>query len=331
MKNRKETLSQTGYAPPMSNDLPRPKELSDYLMTEIDKAKRLSPDELNALLAPYAETFGRVFKAVQEISLVCATWVDSHRKTIEAFHSLGENGFASAIQASAERFDAALTKAKHLAKLGWTFPGQLPLSDLLLLSEMDDPALADAFMLKHYEESDPMFEDMEQRLLREPRLALFRTVLPQCFRAIRCADYALTIPCFISILENIILQFNSLDRMGGDVTKTFKKSGEVARRAKHDTMCDSVFVSLETFITQLWGQYPNNPDFLKKKPNLLARHPIQHGRKEPPNEKIEILRLLNTLETVVTLHEQLPEIFSLEPPTSNQKKISLRVRSAAAK
>jgi hypothetical protein len=40
------------------------------------------------------------------------------------------------------------------------------------------------------------------------------------------------------------------------------------------------------FISQLWRQYPDAA-FLKEEPKLLARHPIQHGRKEPPNEKIE--------------------------------------------
>jgi hypothetical protein len=302
----------------MSKELPGPKEMSDYLTAEIEKAKRLPPDELKALLVPHAETVETVGKSIQQINSALTNWVDTHREKINAFF---ENvarvsiQFASAIAAASERFDAALAKTEHLAKLGWTFPSQLPLSDLLLLSEIEDPAQADAFMLKHYEESDPMFEDMEQRLLGEPRLASFRTVLPQCFRAMRRDDYALTIPNFISMLENIILQFNPPALMAGDVAKTLKKGGEVARRAKQDIMCASVWLSLMTFISQLWRQYPNAA-FLKEQPMLLARNPIQHGRMEPPNEKIELLRLLNALETSLTLHEHLPDAFSLEPPVS---------------
>ena len=38
-----------------------------------------------------------------------------------------------------------------------------------------------------------------------------------------------------------------------------------------------------------------------------SRHGVQHGRTEPPNTKTEIVRLLNTLETALALHELLRE------------------------
>jgi len=37
----------------------------------------------------------------------------------------------------------------------------------------------------------------------------------------------------------------------------------------------------------------------------LSRHLTQHGRKQPPNEKVEVIRLLHAIGTALSLHREL--------------------------
>ena len=56
-------------------------------------------------------------------------------------------------------------------------------------------------------------------------------------------------------------------------------------------------------VGRLWDQLP-----LKIPENFgLSRNGVQHGRTEPPNTKVEVIRLLNALETALALHDLLKE------------------------
>ena len=51
-----------------------------------------------------------------------------------------------------------------------------------------------------------------------------------------------------------------------------------------------------------------------------SRHGVQHGRTESPNTKTEIVRLLNTLETALALHELLRDNQSFSIKEINDSK-----------
>jgi hypothetical protein len=145
---------------------------------------------------------------------------------------------------------------------------------------------------------------MESRLISEARLAEFKTILPQCFRAIRRSDYAIAVPPLIAMLERVIQTLNpSYLHANTDVTKTLRERGPIARKAQEDLFCAAVWLSLYKVAGQLWDNLP-----LKIPESVgLSRNGVQHGRTEPPNTKAEVIRLLNALETALALHDLLAE------------------------
>jgi hypothetical protein len=83
-----------------------------------------------------------------------------------------------------------------------------------------------------------------------------------------------------------------------------------------DLQTAAIWLSLLKVVNLLWGNLPLNiPDSAG-----LSRHGVQHGRTEPPNTKTEIVRLLNTLETALALHELLRENREFSIKESNGSK-----------
>jgi hypothetical protein len=81
-----------------------------------------------------------------------------------------------------------------------------------------------------------------------------------------------------------------------------KKGGSVAKRAEQDMLTAAIWLSLATFINDVYEPWTA----LARKPAPpLSRHLTQHGRKEPPNEKVEVIRLLRAIETALSLHREL--------------------------
>ena len=102
------------------------------------------------------------------------------------------------------------------------------------------------------------------------------------------------------MLERVVLSFNPPDlRSSTNVPKTLNQNGPLARRAQHDLFCSAIFMTLSTVVAKLWEQHP----LIAPTDPILSRPAIQHGRVEPPDSLGEIVRLLNTLETAVVLHD----------------------------
>jgi hypothetical protein len=159
---------------------------------------------------------------------------------------------------------------------------------------------------------------MERDLLADPLLARFDTVLQQCFESFRNGQYAICIPTLMNVLEGAASELDPPHINSTDLRKMLKKGGSVAKRAEQDMMTAAIWLSLATFINDLYEPWTA----LAKKPApALSRHLTQHGRKEPPNQKVEVIRLLHTIETALSLHRELEtsvQVGSHQPAESAQ-------------
>jgi hypothetical protein len=61
----------------------------------------------------------------------------------------------------------------------------------------------------------------------------------------------------------------------------------------------SIWMSLHAFVQWFYEQY----GAAESGEGRMFRHGIQHGTQPPPNEKVEVLRLLHALNTIATLCE----------------------------
>ena len=217
-----------------------------------------------------------------------------------------------------------ITRAGVMAAMSWPLSlsagssTELTVSELIDFLRSPDAEAAAAYLIQRLDSMDPDWSRMEERLLSDPHLAEFQTVLPQCFRAIRRGDYAIAVPNLIAMLERVIQTLNPESlHASTDVPKTLRAKGVIAEKAQEDLFCAAIWLSLLKVVSPLWANLPLYiPDS-----SGLSRHGVQHGRTEPPNTKTEIVRLVNTLETGLALHELLGENreFSIKESNGSKK------------
>jgi hypothetical protein len=288
---------------------------------EIPEASELRVEELRLLFAPLMASIREVVGVIGQFQEAWTAWVQRNWEAIsaarEAFIVAAQiaGELVQAASAASKAFKRMLAKMQNLARLGWTLPTQLSLAELSHFVELHDSLSAEAFMLQKFDVSDPQLETMERRLLNDPPLREFRTVLPQCFRAIRREDYAIVIPNLMAMLERVIQQLNPPHLAAStDVVKTLRRGGTVARQAERDIFCAAVWLSFTTVVTELWRQYP----LFTQEESTLSRPAIQHGRIEAPNSKGEVLRLLNTIESGISLHDHLSQEDFVKSPVDQE-------------
>ncbi len=299
-------------------------ELKAQIDAELRKAARLPPSELETVLAPYLQPLREMFQQVETVRRAWFTWVEDNRETFlrvgQAVQEVGAKvgTFLVEMDEASQRFAEMLGEVERLADCGWTVPTELTVSELIDFLRSTDGKAAAAYLVQRLDSTDPDWSQMEARLASDPHLSEFQTVLPQCFRAIRRADYAIAVPNLIAMLERIIQTLNPESlRASTDVPKTLRANGVIAEKAQEDLFCAAIWLSLLKVVSLLWGNLPLNiPDSAG-----LSRHGVQHGRTEPPNTKTEIVRLLNTLETALALHELLHENreFSIKESSGSKK------------
>jgi hypothetical protein len=279
-----------------------------FIQDEIRRLSDLPQDQLLRVLEPWLSPIRDAFDVFIAFRRGLEQWLEEHRQEIVAVGdalktvavTLGQ--FAAESDAAAQRFRITLDKLKSMSELGWSFPTQLSLPELNELAELTDIASIDTYMVAKLEGSDPLFEHVEQRLLRDTRLQAFTMVLPQCFRSIRVGDYAVAMPNLISMLESVIIGINPPDLVASTKVGRALKDGKIAHQVKHDLLGAAIWLSLFTVVKEVWDNYPLSPP---PTPPRLSRPAIQHGRLEPPNSKVETWRLLNTLETALALRNHL--------------------------
>lgn len=283
-------------------------EMKAYLDAELRKLTVLPPSELEVALRPILGPFIEMAKIVQLAKQAWLEWVGKNYEPLllagQAVREFTQKvgGVLAEWDEASHRFAEILLEVERLADFGWTLPTQLSVSELIEFLSSHDEDTAASYVLQKLDEADPELIEMENRLVAEARLAEFKTILPQCFRAIRRGDYAIAVQPLIAILERVIQTLNPSDlHANTDVTKTLRERGNVARKAQEDLFCAAVWLSLFKVVGQLWDNLP-----LKIPENVgLSRNGVQHGRTEPPNTKTEVIRLLNALETALTLHDLL--------------------------
>jgi hypothetical protein len=292
----------------MKPDAKLRREMKVFIDAELRKANLLPPDELQAILKPWLLPLRQSFEFVRQIQQSWVDWIRQNREQLAAFNNfmqqaaLAAGEFVVAADTASKKFAITLERLQGLARQGWTLPTQLSVAELHEFAQLENSVTAAEFMMKKFEESDPEFKEMEERLLSDPRLKEYSTILPQCFRSIRKEDFAIAVPSLMAMLERVIQSLNPPSLAAStNVRKTLRDRSPVARRAQHDLFCAAIFFTLATVVADLWKEYP----LQAQGASVLSRPAIQHGRVEPPNSKYEIVRLLNTLETALALRDQL--------------------------
>jgi hypothetical protein len=294
-------------------------EMKRYISEEIMRIESLPASERDVLLEPWVAPIRSALEAVRILRDSIGKWVDTYREEIRTFHifllkaARVAADFALAAEAEGQRFEYLLTSVERTAQLGWTLPTFLSLKELAKFAELREAESSDRFILETLERIDPELQFMERRLLCDARLREFETLLSQCFRSIRAGDFAIAIPALMAILERVIQNLNPPELAAStDVRKTLQQDGRIAESSSRDIFCAAVYLSLATVIGGLWKQLPLAAP-LQPEIGALSRPGIQHGRIAPPNAKVQVLRLLNTIETGLALHDQLANVFALKP------------------
>jgi hypothetical protein len=246
-----------------------------------------------------------MFSFVENIRVELSARAAEAQRMVESFVATAGNvaaAIADSLTEASVRFKEVLGRAEHTAKLGWTLDSDLPFPDALHLSTLTSRADADAYVLKRYEEDDPKLEHMERDLRGNRLLAQFDTVLQQCFESFRKEQYAICIPNLMNVLEGVASELDPPHINSTDLRKMLKKGGSVAKRAEQEMLTAAIWLSLTTFINDVYEPWTA----LATKPApALSRHLTQHGRREPPNEKVEVIRLLHAIGTALSLHREL--------------------------
>jgi len=183
--------------------------------------------------------------------------------------------------------------AVHVGELGWPVSRRMTLPQMLTISATSTRAEADAIMLAFYSDQDD-FNRLEYEILNVRSLQEFRIPLTQCFTAYRRGEYAVVIPFLMAVLERGIKNL-------ADPAHFFSTKIERIVRTRYENSdpngFDAPFVmSLLSFVSWLYEQYNGNSSGER-----IVRNGIQHGTQPPPNEQIEVLRLLHALAAVTAL------------------------------
>jgi hypothetical protein len=278
------------------------KALQEKIAAEFDKTiARASAVASVPLLDPVREMFSFVENVRLEL---IARAAEAQRIAASIVETAGNmaTAIAESMNEASLRFKEVVGRTEHVAKLGWTLDPNIPFPDALHLSSLTSRADADAYVLNLYEEGDPKLERTERDLRGEHLLAPFDTILQQCFESFSLGQYAICIPNLMNVLEGVASQLDPPHITSTDLRKMLKKGGSVAKRAEQDMLTAAIWLSLMTFVNDLYEPWTH---LTTKSAPSLSRHLTQHGRKEPPNEKIEVIRLLNAISTALSLHREL--------------------------
>lgn len=196
--------------------------------------------------------------------------------------------------------EKSLERADHIGRLGWTFSMDMTLPDMANLSDMTCIKDADDYMNCWYDDNDPNLEKSEKCISEFHAFSSFSVALSQCFAAFRRKEYALTIPFLMTLVERAMLTL-AIPK----VVKKAKKNTNIAKivkqrhdRAKQDFPNDnfmpSLLMSLNAFIFRLYEQ-SSKIDAADCRP---FRHAVLHGNHAPPNNRIEVIRLVHAIQTI---------------------------------
>jgi hypothetical protein len=264
-------------------------------------------EQLTPLLSAIAPIQEEVTTAAIEWCAVQKSWRE-HSAAIQNAAARWAGAWAEAqaaiVRELAEigpRLRRTLENAAKVGRLGWTVTMKMMPINMRTLADMKAPAEADAYMLEWYEEVDPNVDGLEARILDVEVLEPCRTSLSQCFTAYRRGDFAIGIPLLVAALERGIRSFVPPERFfSTDVPRMVKGRYDKVKEDAPQTVEAFFWMSLYAFTQWLYMQY--GPSNLGE--DRIFRNGIQHGTQPPPNERVEVRRLLHALDTVAALYRR---------------------------
>ncbi|AWV34934.1 hypothetical protein [Paenibacillus odorifer] len=179
---------------------------------------------------------------------------------------------------------------KRLADYGWTIPGDLTPLEVHNLANANDRAEVDLFFEQHYAHDINLFK-MCNSIYSAEIYSNWRKLIDECIFCFRSEKYLVAIPSLISIIDGALAQ------IGG--TSGIRIKGlclEQAQKQTGGSVKYYFWLSVYNFISNLFSK----SDFNDPKPQFLNRNWILHGRSVAEWEKTDCLRLMQTLDTLVT-------------------------------
>lgn len=191
-----------------------------------------------------------------------------------------------------ERLKKMEPAAHSLGRSGWTVPiwGSLFLAEDLI--QMAQPEQLDSLFEGEYAaERRKLEREMFVRLLSAPTLQRWHPMLGEIQSAYRRKHYRVSVPALLSVLEGAVFfaagRGSSKAHLKGVLNDQLSKStGSFERVA---------WASLSGFVGLVYGSH----NFSKTAPQRINRHWVMHGRAEPHWQRVDCLRLLQALDTLV--------------------------------
>ncbi|MCP3163137.1 hypothetical protein [Myxococcus qinghaiensis] len=213
-------------------------------------------------------------------------------------------GWARTVRAFAEgvkRAQDLLARSEEMGKAGWTLPMNASFGEYLnLLSECTNPTSADRAFRAYYEANERKNEvELFNVLLTSPPLAHFEPLLEEvrfCLMNDRCR---VAVPALFTLLEGALRIAWHDDAWNSAGQNAFIE----ARLECHEPgdLEHMYWTAMRVFLRRLYA--PAGPT----KPPALNRHWIMHGREPADADRIDCLRLLQAVDTVLRLAERLAE------------------------
>lgn len=223
---------------------------------------------------------------------------------------------AQTVTAAQAGIDRTLRGAKSLGAMGWTLPYNASLQDWQsLVIAATDIGAADAAFGAYYDQYDGTARrSLIQDLLSRDDLADWRPLMEEVAVNVEAGRFRVSVPALLAVFEGIAHRWTpdfwtrqTRDgRRGRDPFFRAKLSGLAA-----DSFEFFEWSAMEAFVSALYSQAG------ERKPLMLNRHWILHGRGLPDANSTDCLRILQAIHTALELaRDELDGLVPLEAPAS---------------
>lgn len=181
-----------------------------------------------------------------------------------------------------------------IGEFGWSIPMTMGLSKVDSLKYIDlNEESVNMFFEKHYDDKE--LKKSSKHILKSNISEHSKKVFVECIDILNIGKYASSTTTLLTLLEGILSEF------GDDQTDIRMK--RICRFQMDKTKSDKkiinhlIWVSLFKFIDKLY----NKREFNQNEPNQINRHWILHGRSKRELDKIDAIRIVNAIHSLVTI------------------------------
>lgn len=179
----------------------------------------------------------------------------------------------------------------RLAKAGWTIPLEFTLTETYELLSGNTQEHLDQYFLHYYTQNEYYFlDELFASLLANSYLIKWNKLLSECINAYKDGYCLITIPSLISAIEGVL----SVHWPNKDNTNVKIISKAMIAKYDEDTLEKTAWLSIHEFVCCLF----KGAAFSKKRPPIINRHWILHGRDETQWQQIDAIRLFHALHTI---------------------------------